>query len=388
MKKITLFSFFKSLNIGDILIADKVSHLFSNKFDCIFCDITSSELVNVEEWYKQKLLPQPYSLKSKNTFKHKLLSLPIVGNIIRAYSASRSKTHIIAAENCKESEWAVFAGGNSIMDLNPLTGQTRISLKRAKILKNRGIKIAYCYCGVGPFASKRGWKKAKKLISLVDFISVRDSASYEIVKKMHPRKEVEIWRDPVLLTDPIEQEKTSNFAIGVNVYFGDDSRKHKRTEKAFVNLISKLLDELPEYKIKLFSSEITDINHIQKVKSHFWCNERVCVSNIKSSVELFDFYRGIDAIVGTRMHTLITSLVASIPSVALVWQPKVKSLVEFFENERYCFDIYSIIENMDEVSNACVLCLERKEIIVKQNNEKLFFLREQAKSQLNNLLRM
>ena len=383
MKKIALFSFFNSYNIGDVLIAKVVSRLFSEKYQCKLCDIASGKEITLE-----KSDVPDFSVNDTKGLKYKILYSPVVGDMIFSLKSSSSAVPNNALESCKDADAAIFAGGNSIMNLKLFPNEINVTYATVKALKDNGKRVAYCFCGVGPFRTKKSLKIAKKTLDLIDFISVRDQASYDLVKKLCPEKNVEIWRDPVLLEE-YDCVCSESKAIGVNVYFGASKGLHKKAEEGFVSLIRYLRESYSDYTIKLFSSELTDIEHIIKVKEHFEADPLVVVEQIKKTDDLFEMYKSVDVVLGTRMHTIITAMISKKAVTSISWQAKVESLIEYFENQEYSFKLEYLISNPNEVAKKLIECLEDKEKIVKANQEKLISTRLDTKEKIENFtLRM
>ena len=380
MTKITLFSFFNSYNIGDILIARSTSRLFSKYFDCTFCDIASgrectSDEVDVPE----------FCVADNKGLKYRILYSPVIGDLIFSIRSKTSPVSNYALESCKGSRLAIFAGGNSIMNLKLFPNEINVTYATVKKLKEQGIRVAYCFCGVGPFRTKKSLKIAKKTLELIDFISVRDQASYELVKSLVPQKDVEIWRDPVLL-EKYDGACEECGAIGINVYFGADKKLDSDVKNGFIQLIKHLRENYGDYKIKLFSSELTDIDHILSVKSAFENDSFVIVENIKTANDLFEMYKSVDVVLGTRMHTIITSMISNKAVTSISWQPKVTSLMEYFENQEYNFDLKYLISNPCQVADKLMDCLKKREEITKRNETRLLQTKENVHKALDSFV--
>lgn len=367
MKKMTVFSFFRSNNIGDLLIADQVSEVFGRCYDCTYCDITDFRAVDIVEWKDDICKELRSNAQEGSKFKKTILSVGVLNSAIGAYKAKKSDSPTRAVENCKDSEIAVFAGGNSIMELGCFPATTERLYRVIKALKDRGKKVAFCFCGVGPFNNKASYKRLQQIISLADFVSVRDNASYDMVVRACPDVDIEIWRDPVMLKQ-IEYSDNSSDSIGVNVYFGHNKAKKEKICAAFVGLVRELREKYPNRKILLFSSELTDFEHIMAVKTDFSNDDMVDVRKVTTIDGLFAVYGSVCCVLGTRMHTVITALISHKPVVSLSWASKVKSLMEYFESDDKCFDIDAFASNYSVISEALAKLISKNDDIVKSND--------------------
>ena len=378
MKKVAVYSFFESHNIGDILIAQNVKTIFSKIENASFFNVGDGK--NAEDC----------SLKMRkngsiNSGKKFLLSIPFIGNCIHTISSMRSKAYMKVVSSAKERDVVIFAGGNLIMDLNKYFPSNLIGLYRAvKALKREGKKICFCFCGVGPFCSASAKRTARKILAYADFISVRDNYSFNLVKELLPSVNAELWCDPVLVSFNEREAEKTDTALGVNVYFGHKKEYFDKMENAFVSVVKNLRERYPDRDVVLFSSELTDIDNIKSVKAYFDEDSKVIVKNIESADELYELYKEVAAVIGTRMHTVITATTCGLPVVAISWQGKVRSLMELIDNSAYCFDIDFFVNNSSEASEKLVFCLENSESIVLKNRENIEKIAIDTTDRINN----
>lgn len=367
MKKMTVFSFFRSNNIGDLLIADQVSEVFGRYYDCKYCDIGNFKDVDIIQWKDTISKELTSNIKKQSKLKKAILSIGLLNSAIGAYKARSSDSPTRAVEYCRDSDIVVFAGGNSIMELGYFPATTERLYRVIKALKKNGKKVAFCFCGVGPFNNRASYKKFKQIISMVDFVSVRDNASYDMVVEAFPDADVEIWRDPVILKK-IEYSGVLSDSIGVNVYFGHNNANQDKIRVAFVGLIKELREQYPNRRIILFSSELTDIEHVMAVKNAFHSDSMVEARRVNTIEGLFAIYNSVCCVLGTRMHTVITALISHKPVVSLSWASKVKSLMEYFNNEDKCFDINAFANDHSAISDALAKLIANNDDVVKSND--------------------
>ena len=367
MRKMTVFSFFRSNNIGDLLIAEQVRDIFGRFYDCTYCDITDFKGVDIIEWKDNISKELKSNVKKRSKIKNIILSIGLLNSAIGAYKAKISDSPLRALECCRDSEIAVFAGGNSIMELGRFPATTERLYRVVKALKDNGKKVVFCFCGVGPFNNKASYKRMQRIISMSDFVSVRDNASYDMLKKACPDVDIEIWRDPVLLKQ-VECGVSTSDSIGVNVYFGHNKVKKEKIRVAYVGLVRELRERYPNRKILLFSSELTDLEHIMAVKKDFFDDDMVEAITVTTIDGLFEVYSSVCCVLGTRMHTVITALISHKPVVSLSWASKVKSLMEYFESDDKCFDIDAFADNYSAISEALAGVIANNNDVVRSND--------------------
>lgn len=364
MKKIiALCSYYVSGNIGDLLIAEQVTKLFSNIAECKMLNMDG------ELFHGYQLLSRE-SPVGKTKVKTAILSHPVFGNAIKLIKAITSKKPTQFAEHTKECDWVIFAGGNQIMELCRLPIGTLMLRRIVSLLKKKGKCIAFCFCGVGPLNGRVSRFMTKQILKNVDYLSVRDDASLELIKQLDPTVKVEIWRDPVLaLHVERKYEKLKSRRIGINVFFGPEIRIRKQVKESYISFIKKISEEYHNYQICLFSStqsDYLDISECMEVLSDF---SNINTEMISSIDELFDLIGSFEFVIGTRMHTLISSMCSEIPIMAISWQEKVLSLMEYIHSEDLCVSQRELIDNPYHVNEVFNAAFGKKTEIVKANNE-------------------
>lgn len=379
MKKIAVFSFFESYNIGDILIAQRVKEIFS-EYNCKYYSITDGKPA-IECGLKHK------NIKTGNSksIKSMILETPICGDFVRMYSSLKSKDYLNVLKNCEECETVVFAGGNIIMELNKFPTGIIHFQRIVKGLKANGKKVCFLFAGMGPFKCKKSFKIAKKIFEMSDFISVRDEYSYQTVKKAVPEKEVEIWCDPVLVGNQENLNTKKSNVIGINVYFGN-SNKEKKIEKSFVSVINSLLLRFSGHDIVLFSSELNDYRNVLAVKENFPDNERVRIEYADCAEALFAIYSRIDAVLTLRMHTLITAVISGLPAVSVSWQPKVSSFMDLLNNSGLNITLDKFIDDSQTVFEKMVYIIENSDEITEKNFKTIEKLKEETLNKMDKLI--
>ncbi|MBE5958505.1 MAG: polysaccharide pyruvyl transferase family protein [Lachnospiraceae bacterium] len=321
--KVLIYSWFESGNIGDVLIAKMIMNIFDKRFECLFHDITSGKRMN-----EPKLIEND---KIDESWKTIILNISVFRNIIDFIYAIKSKKKFGIQEVSSENvSLAIFAGGNSLMDLGTfLPGDSITMYRRVRELKKKGIPVLFLFCGVGPYSNLISKVLAKRTFRLLDFISVRDEASLDFCVKNGYSGEIEVWRDPVLFYRPKLETKDKN-TIAINIYVGTEKEYESKMINSYIELIRNLRKKYNNYQICLFASETGDRKYSEQVKSAFENDEKVTLVVIKSEEELFELYSKTIVTVGCRMHALITSVICSVPVVAIGWQSKVYSFMKYF----------------------------------------------------------
>lgn len=382
MKKITVFSFFQSWNIGDILIAEQIKKLLSEPyFECAYFDIISGKP------YYDCALTNTVAQSRFTSFKKKIIKLYILGDLICSFLSFKSTRYKKICSAAEDSELVIFAGGNQIMELGRLPTGIIQTYRAIKKLKKDGKKVYLCFCGIGPFKSRLSVKYARKILKLVDFVSVRDNYSLNWVKELSPEKKAEIWCDPVLMLDSKPQNQGFKNAVGINSYFGHDVSCRKKMCNSYIELIRKLRQNNKDLTVYLFSSELTDIADIERIKKCFSDDDGVIVEKISSKDELFEFYNKVDAVVAARMHTAITCVICNLPIVTVAWQDKVSSFMQLMEIPKFNFTVSEFVSDTDLVLNKLLYTFNNSKQITEKNKQRSRLLTQETVEKLDVFLK-
>lgn len=366
MMRIRIYSWFNSRNIGDILIAQSISDIFSDYGVCEYYDITSGQSVE----HPTLLFPG----SNCGGIKNKILNNVVLRNgidFIYAFKGNKIQPYKGVRHEC---DLAVFAGGNSLMDIEPfLPSESIVTYRRIKELKRQGVRIIYCFSGVGPYVNPISSIFARKTLQEIDFISVRDNASYELCKQLGRSDYLEIWRDPVLMLSPTISEKKKD-TIAINVYFGSDYRLKEKMRDSYVNLVKSVREKYPDMKITLFATDTGDVADVDCIIEKVSQENGISIKEIKNEADLFDLYSESCIMFGMRMHSLITAVISGVQIVAVGWQKKVEALMEYLELEdrlvtqgSFCEDYHVVLplisrafENQEDKNTNRILKAEKE----------------------------
>ena len=356
--KILLISFFRSNNIGDKLIGKQLLNLFNENNEVICVDFSNAQKYTFEEDQEHSKALKDSKINIKRTF-WKLMPriADLLAHLYLRYKCKYKNLSLV--ENIKSADAVILAGGNMVMDLGLYPTYTYKVYNILKIAKQYSKKTALLFTGAGPVQNK--WQKdyVKKSVRLCDFVSVRDDLSKKFIEEIVPDSNIKRWNDPVFTLEC--ESGIPSGTIGINVFFGMDTKIFESVKRAYVDIINKLRRLYPQYSIKLYSSEKNDYGYVEAVYN---CinDDKVSVEYISSEEELIELYSKTDVVLAARMHSMIVSLVMRIPVVGLSWQAKVDGLAKIMDMQDRVFKINEaenkadnivkiigeIIENIDE----------------------------------------
>jgi len=247
----------------------------------------------------------------------------------------------------------LMGGGGILMDLyrnNPIVyGMYSLTAKLAKT------PIVIFGPGVGPIDTFIGKTIIKSIANHAAAISVRDQESKELLHSIGVDKSVSVISDPALFI-PAPQSKLGtkvDFQIGVTAvpYFNknywpkEDREKYSSYIKGMARNLDKLLEEVPSSSVNFFSTKHPHDTEVTKDIKQLMVNKERCTicDEGLNHRGILEFVNKQDLVIGTRLHSLILSLVAKTPIIGVAYHPKVKD----FMNSIGCSENVIPIENVD-----------------------------------------
>jgi polysaccharide pyruvyl transferase CsaB len=267
-------------------------------------------------------------------------------------------TGIVAA--VKGSSLVIVGGGGLLQDywgMDETSFLTRrqggISEFGAPILlaKLFGIPCMFYAVGVGPLNTPEGQKYTRQLFEAVDRATVRDAGSRELLKSLKVRVgkipvvpdpgfyAVEEIDKPVFLKTDLTLEPP---VIGVSLRFWefgvDPPDWHPQVSKALDRILEQLGGTvvLVPFQVSDYFLEDDERICIQILAGMEYKHRAIITGGKLDPLQRFGAMAHFDLVLGMRLHSLIGSLRAGIPSVGLMYDLKVKALLEELGLGEYC----------------------------------------------------
>lgn len=238
-----------------------------------------------------------------------------------------------------QSDAIVFGGGSLLQDITSKRSiyYYLLLIWLAKITNNKIIMLSQ---GIGPIINQRSKNAVAMTLKLVDYITVRDKYSVELLESLKVDKEkIFLSADPV-----INITSTQNFAkdntAKKKVCFA--IRNFKNTDVSDkISEVAKMLvkNNIECYFIPFYFKE--DLSSIYEIES-ILKDDCIYFKENLSTHEAFDIIKQMDLLVGVRLHSLIFAAAANVPFVAISYDYK----VDHFANS-VNMDVTSKIDNID-----------------------------------------
>ncbi|WP_100405479.1 polysaccharide pyruvyl transferase family protein [Bacillus solitudinis] len=278
-----------------------------------------------------------FSNNPENTYeRYQIQAVPLLhkkGSILKSGATTVKESYRIM----KDVDLLIIGGGGLLMDMYkrdaPLYSVLGLTGKRA------GCRVVVYGVGAGPIRTTLGRFFIKRLTNAAESVSVRDQDSKALLEKIGVQTPVEVIGDPAFsVPAPITHQPSSAIKkVGVTAvpYFSEhywptpDVKKYE----AYVSGMAAQLDKLAiekDVEITFYSTKYPeDVQVTKDIFGQMTATEKVTLNEenlhptdiVKLSAEQ-------DLIIGTRLHSLILSVVAETPVIGIGYHHKVLDFMQ------------------------------------------------------------
>lgn len=232
----------------------------------------------------------------------------------------------------------IIGGGGILMDLyrsNPFVfGIYGLLVKWTRV------PAAVFGVGVGPIRSFFGKKFIKMIGNAVQTVTVRDRVSKKLLEDIGVKTPINVTLDPAFYLHSKGEKKTSAKATKIGVtalpYFHDsywptrDDEKYNGYIEGMAANLDNILDKEPNGTVQFFSTKHPyDTNTTKDIRQLMKHKERANVyDELLTHQEIMSLIAEQDLVIGTRLHSLILSIVTKTPIIAVGYHDKVRDVME------------------------------------------------------------
>jgi polysaccharide pyruvyl transferase WcaK-like protein len=251
-------------------------------------------------------------------------------------------------QEISQLDFLILGGGNILMDLS---GSWPIyPLMYAVLAKLKHVPVMLYAVGAGPIRSLRAKCYFRLTSYLVDKITLRDEESMTIVREQLRCSENKLYlsADPAVCLQLSSKEilpgSKLHLIVGVTVVpFNHPTLwpyTHLDVYERYILAMAKVLGDIAEQfdaRIVLFATNHPrDLTPAEDIVKKIRCKERIEIVEDRLSVSnILSLISSCDVLIGTRLHSLILSLVAGTPFLAFSYQPKVSAFCNRIGLGRY-----------------------------------------------------
>lgn len=278
--------------------------------------------IEVASWGADK-----YWKKNKNIFLAKEANLPDTSKIIRGYPFSIPKTYSLQSEILlRSTNYLISAGGSTIHSELPANNIKSLAVERKK--RGTPLKIGGIGVSIGPFKSLNDEKATVEYLKNIDFLAVRDQASFDFVSTLNlPYQTINAFDLAALLPDiyglnKIETTISSKKAIGISVcpYESIISQDNIENEHRRNSNIVELLQHLDiDNNIHMKFFVINGNPRVGDLKLTLETIERVAPKSFeiihytKKTRTVWNEIKSCDFVISTRLHAAIFACFSNTP---------------------------------------------------------------------------
>lgn len=242
--------------------------------------------------------------------------------------------------NIKRCDLLISGGGTLIQDATS-TKSLLYYLSVIKVAKMMKKKVMLYANGIGPLNSFKNIEKTKKTLNEVDLITLRDERSQKELEQIGVTEpEIRLTADPAFLLEPDEKgyDILKNYGVPQDLPLMCVSvREWKNNPPNFEEIMAQFCDYAYE-KYGLFTILIpmqhnVDFDIATNVKNKMK-NRAVVVGTNYPVSSVLSIMQKMTVCVGMRLHTLIYAANSLVPTVGIVYDPKISGFMEYMSEER------------------------------------------------------
>jgi polysaccharide pyruvyl transferase CsaB len=211
-------------------------------------------------------------------------------------------------------------------------------------------KIRILGNSLGPLTKWWSRKIVKFIFNHADEIKVRDELSFQLLKKIGVKKNIQIIEDFAISLKSLKINKFSNYSKSVNkknyiilslLDFLKGEEKEK-FETEIIKICNFLIQERGFEIIALPFQKLIDDDeaYLASIKEKIENKKSFHVQKFSSDFnKIFDLYLNANLIIGMRLHSIILAHKFNKPFIALNYNEKVMGFCKSIRKEENCFNI-------------------------------------------------
>jgi len=275
---------------------------------------------------------------------------------LKVFHTLQDRWHILG--HILKTDLVFFGGGSILKELYASVGRNRyatllmvlVIVSFAKIVGRK--KIVMSNIGVGPIESGFGLFLVKLILSLVDYVSVRDEKSHRTCVKVGVLSEkLEFVPDAVFVHKPSFflrkqaplQERSEKIRIALNLNYNIEKPEFW---EPFIHHLAEGLKKVHEqhpleiYALPMQSGykEYNDLELLKDFQTRI-PEIRMFLHEPVTTLDMGDVLRLCDFVVAERLHTCISAAILNIPVLPLIYDGKVRELVKILGIDSFGLEI-------------------------------------------------
>ncbi len=237
----------------------------------------------------------------------------------------------------KNAEMLISGGGTLIQNRTSTKSLWYYLLIIQCAIKN-GLKVMLYANGIGPLSGDKNIEMTSKVLNKVDLITLRDESSYDVLKEIGVTKpKILVTADPALTLGAPDRERGRELLrdAGVPVgkpILGVSVRRWSLNSPDFEDIVARACDYAADkygyYPVFVPMQPSRDRAISQNIISRMK-NGAALINASLSVADMLSVVGCTDMCIGMRLHMLIYAVIAGIPLIGLVYDPKISSFMDY-----------------------------------------------------------
>lgn len=254
----------------------------------------------------------------------------------------------------KKLDLLIIGGGGILMDLY---GREAILYGMYGWLGKLANRPVVVYgVGAGPILTKKGAMFIRSLAGLSKMVSVRDPKSKQLLQSIGVKKDIHIIGDPAFQmkeATKLHQDIPTNIGVTAVPYYHksywpeENKEKYENYVMGMAMNLDQILCTYPDVFVTFFATKHPQDMWVTKDIVERMSHKKNCqiIEEPLDPTEIVEQTAKQDLVIGTRLHSLILSLVSETPILAVSYHHKVRDFMEMIGRNEDVIDIETLADH-------------------------------------------
>lgn len=277
----------------------------------------------------------------------------------------------------KSAKLFISGGGSLLQDVTS-TKSLVFYTTLLRLAKRLHLKTAIYANGFGPITKSKNLTKVKEALSSAEFISMREPASAQALRELLPNKQISVSADPAFSLSGVNEKWKARVLRKFGIekgekYFAVSLRLWSKNDKSIVKkacdycvAVHEKYGYTPVF-VAMQSSK--DLALCQTIRAALPFNAPIVSET--SARELISILEEMEFSVGMRLHFLIFSAVSGTPPIALSYDPKINSLMEYIGLDTSVSSSEIDLDALLEITDRVIENSHKLSIALRQKTEEM-----------------
>lgn len=278
----------------------------------------------------------------------------------------------------------LLSGGGSLMQDVTSSKSLWYYMYVMRKARRLGCKVMVYANGIGPILRDKNKRNAAHALREADCITLRESGSLTVVRELGAYGDnVCVTADPALTLEPPDASRVASILEQEGIaadgrFIGIGVREWDKNCPDFARIIAQTADYAAE-KYGLtplllpfkYPDDIAIADEICGLLEH----RGYVVRGRYTSIDMLGLVGRCEAMLAMRLHALIYAAVTNVPTVGLVYDPKVNAFVEYMGQD-VMFDTKAL--ELQKLTGAVDDIMQNREQIIQKQSLRMVELRQKA----------